>query len=123
METQIIEHQNLIKTRYQKPTETFQIKAVKAGILCHYELIDPSKKDFITKMTASQMNQVRKLMKQFTWNLQPGEIANVLIEDWKYFISFQIEKDKRSLAEQIFSDGIEHHIIGKRGKITTTKYR
>ncbi len=114
------------------PTEKFQIKCIgfETEILgnkypnTRYDVIDHE--DFILKMTPSQYIAVRRQMRLAVMSAKDGNLFDVVLEDYTYFIAYNIKpvrEEPKSLVEAICNHWDNRSgMIGKRGKVTEHKH-
>ena len=118
-----------LQAKDSHPTETFEITITEyKTTVMEKEFVNKSysagNEDFKLKMTPSQMKAIRLKMRCAAWCGDVGEKLTVIIKQYVYFISLNIaptvdKKHPLTTFNVLFRS--EHHTIGKRGKIETSR--
>jgi hypothetical protein len=106
---------DLVETR----TEKFQIRA-KVGNDLHtitnsYDVLGHNK--FETRMTPSQNRTVISKMQSFCWSQKDGELIDVEIINYKYFLGLYIKKAEITFIDAICNEGYAHYQISRWGDV------
>ncbi len=96
--------------------DKYQIKIGEVkGYFKSFEVLGDKKHKL--KLTPSQADKVRTECKFFADGINVGDIANVTLEQYDYFIGFTIEKEGISDLESALGMYSSSCMIGKRGKV------